>query len=122
MGGALQSLRCGSFGHPPDDVMWEKSSELGYLDWLQRAMQTHLHIHLIMACCVQAPVRSLMQMAAFVEPHVEAFADLPLNSSDLQQEQVGLCDKTSRPLSLSSWHRSHMQLHDLPSCRQPDMH
>ena len=85
-------------------------------------MQTHWHIYLIMDCCVQAPVRSLMQMAAFVEPHVEAFADLPLNSSDLQQEQVGLCVKTSRPLSLSSWLRLHMQLHDLPSCRQPDMH
>ena len=36
-------------------------------------------------------MRSLMQMAAFVEPHVEAFADLPLNSSDSQQEQVGFC-------------------------------
>ena len=66
-------------------MIWELSSELG----LQRLTQTHLLIHLDMACCVQAPVRSLMQMAAFVEPHVEAFADLPLNSSDSQQEQVG---------------------------------
>lgn len=67
--------------------MWDQSAEVGH----QRATQDRLAIKFIMACCVQAPVRSLMQMAAFVEPHVEAFAELPINSSDSQQEQVGFC-------------------------------